>query len=191
MLCMFTGSQRADGLCTVCHRHHDDFAHVVDMVVNGEVMGNVESHHGHIHPIASHIRVADRDNLSHRPDSRVITPRSCQAHNVHSVAHRHIQSLTDSTSRLAPRSSKLAPSGSLSNSGELMVDDDDDNDIDVSGNDLIPPSYDLCPPSYDEAMSMPKPERASHGNSNPLQYEDVSEIDPLYQNIESVSQGVR
>ncbi|XP_060596266.1 uncharacterized protein LOC132750325 [Ruditapes philippinarum] len=146
------GTLGTDGLCTVCHRNHDDFAHVVDIGPNGEI---IESHDSHSHPHhqTSHIRSSDRDIVI-RPDSRTSTPRTRHVHNVNLGAHRHNSPLSDSTSRLAPQ---IRASG-LSSSGELMVDDDDDIDIDVSGNDLIPPSYDLSPPSYDEAVNMPKPE---------------------------------
>ncbi|XP_045166481.2 uncharacterized protein LOC123529939 isoform X2 [Mercenaria mercenaria] len=183
------GSLGSDGLCTVCHRHHDDFAHVVDIGPNGEIMETHDSH-SHPHHQTSHIRSVERDNAVLRSDSRSSTPRSRHVHNVHLGAHRQGQPLTDSTSRLVPPARQQVHHSMLSSSGELMVDDDD-IDMDVSGNDLIPPSYDLSPPSYDEAVNMPKPEEDLQVHTAVSQHQDVSETDPLYQNIESLPRGLR
>lgn len=179
------GSQGSDGLCTVCHRHHDDFAHVVDIGPNGEIM---ETHDSRSHHPTSHIRSAERDNLMLRPDSRGSTPRSRHTHGVLSNAHRQSQPLSGSASRLAPFASQQNHHSGLIGTNELM--DDDDFDIDVSGNDLIPPSYDLSPPSYDEAVNMPKPDEKLHSTAASLRQPDVSETDPLYQNIETFPHGV-
>lgn len=123
-----------------------------------------------------------------RPDSRTSTPRSRHVHNVHLGANRHSRPLSGSTSRLAQQ---VRATG-LSSSGEIIIDDDDDDiDIDVSGNDLIPPSYDLSPPSYDEAVNMPKPDEDIQRPSAASNHHDVSETDPLYQNIDSLPRGVR
>ena len=37
------GSVDADGLCTLCNRHHDDFAHVVDVNQEGSIIETVRS----------------------------------------------------------------------------------------------------------------------------------------------------
>lgn len=42
---LFTGSINADGTCTVCNRHHDDFAHVVDVGHDGNVQETIHSNH--------------------------------------------------------------------------------------------------------------------------------------------------
>lgn len=187
---VFTGTQGTDGLCTVCHRHHDDFAHVVDIGPNGEILETHDSHSHHPHHQTSHIRSTGRDNLMHRPE-RASTPRSRNAFGVLSNVHRNSQPLSGSASRLAPAAGHHTHNvGVTLGSSELMVDDDD-YDIDVSGNDLIPPSYDLSPPSYDEAVNMPKPDENLHLAAVSLHQPDISETDPLYQNIETFPRGVR
>lgn len=192
------GTQGSDGLCTVCHRQHADFAHVVDIGPNGEILDNCSHGTGH-HARHDQPHAADRDGLLHGSDSRSSTPRN-RRQIVHSGAHPGVQGANrhapassqsgtgmGSGSRLWPPQSQSVPSSGLARSGEFDNGDvDDDDDIDLSGNDLIPPSYDLSPPSYDEALKMPKPD--SENTSVAAGYTaDVSETDPLYQNISTLS----
>ena len=70
-------------------------------------------------------------------------------------------------------------------------DIDIDDDIDLSGNDLIPPSYDLVPPSYEEAVGMPTPQAEAVIPVPPARTSHVEESDPLYQNVDSLTSDVR
>lgn len=67
--------------------------------------------------------------------------------------------------------------------------EEEDDDVDLSGNDLIPPSYDLSPPSYDEAVNMPKPESTDLTRST--HQTEPTETDPLYQNIDTFTRDAR
>lgn len=152
-------------------------------------METVNSHRPYGHHRHDGVVMVNRDGAIHVPNSNHSTPRSGVGG--HFGAHRNNQPISGSVSRLVPPNRQSAP---LSSSGEIMLGDDvddDDDDIDVSGNDLIPPSYDLSPPSYDEALNMPKPDTEVHTTMSHRQQNDVSETDPLYQNIDSLSHDVR
>ncbi|KAH3881182.1 uncharacterized protein LOC127879959 [Dreissena polymorpha] len=172
------GSQDASGMCTVCNRHHNDFAHVVDIGPDGQVHNS--SSHG------DRNRDEQRDSQSSNPD--IYTDREGDSHAVPisqasfnysrppaelpvgSHLHRgHIDGVLIASSGLARTSDVLGDFG--------------DEDFDLGGNDLIPPSYDLSPPSYDEAIHMPKPDldTSTEAVEQPLS----EETDPLYQNIET------
>ncbi|KAL4226292.1 hypothetical protein ACF0H5_014275 [Mactra antiquata] len=187
------GSEGEDGLCTVCHRHHDDFAHIVDVGPDGEVMETINSRHSHHRHDG--VLLVNRDGALHVMDSNHSTPHGGAGGQF--GRRRNDQSHSGSASRLQPPNRQSIPINHLSSSGEIMLDEDeDDDDIDVSGNDLIPPSYDLSPPSYDEALNMPKPDSDVHPSLSPgqqLQQQqlDVSETDPLYQNIDSLTHDNR
>jgi len=185
------GSIGADGRCTMCNRHHEDFAHVIDVSADG----NVHTSHSHIGSHGVHRSI---DNLSreHGAESRSNTPISNRLRPHH---HVHITTATlfnfhdrnlhhgHSDSDLAPESQALRNSGNIHHS-DIIGADDDDIDVDVSGNDLIPPSYDLSPPSYDEALTMPTPD--AHVTPTTVRHlHHAEETHPLYQNIESNTAG--
>lgn len=160
-----TGSQSADGRCTVCNRYHEDFAHIVDVNSEGLVQQTVHSGHSGRHD-------ANRNfmDLSYSDDSDSSTPR------------------------LNHRNGPNASSNNRQNQSGSRREDDEDDDVDLSGNDLIPPSYDLSPPSYDEAVNMPKPDMVAVVSGRQRQEttgggyatNDPAETDPLYQNLDGL-----
>lgn len=164
-----------DGRCTVCHRRHENYAHV-SMSPDNQVGGSANtsntchlcnrSHEDFAHFVeingTTHVINDPVDTSSHSHRHR----RSGE----HSHHHHHHNNHQNHDSRHHDSSNLLSVPGDETQS----VSEDDD--LDVSGNDLIPPSYDLSPPSYDEAIHMPKPTlNSSTGNE---------ESDPLYQNID-------
>lgn len=159
-----SGSQDADGTCTICNRHHEDFAHVVDVNRDGVIQETITSSRTTRHD-------TNRNNidLAYSDNSRSTTPQQNRAR----IANGHRNNLTGQGSRLSHNSDE--------------DDEDNDDDVDLSGNDLIPPSYDLSPPPYDEAVNMPKPDTGTTALNGSGQLQELAECDPLYQNINSFS----
>ena len=163
------GRQRADGRCTVCNRSHEDFAHVVDVDSHGTVVDE-PPHCGLCHRSHEDFVHFEELNTSHiqvRGEGQRLLGRS-------GASNVGISTSSRPTSRHITTPGGQGPG--------RRHDIDDEEEIDVSGNDLIPPSYDLCPPSYDEAIDMPTPgERAANTSS-----QQEPEVDPLYQNIDDI-----
>lgn len=140
------GANNPSNTCHLCHRSHEDFAHFVEINGTTRVINDPVDTSGHSH--RHHRRSGEYLHHSHH-------------HHHHNQNHenRHRDS-----------------SNFLSVPGEEGQSVSEDDDLDLSGNDLIPPSYDLSPPSYDEAIHMPKP-GMTRGSCD-------AETDPLYQNVD-------
>ena len=146
------GTSDSDNTCHLCHRSHEDFAHFVEINGTTHVINDPSDtsthNHRHSHP----------NGQSHH-----------HQHHHHQHHHRHHQRQRSHDNR----HQNIIPQSYPGDEGRSLSDDDD---LDLSGNDLIPPSYDLSPPSYDEAIHMPKPNSSTADCSE--------ETDPLYQNID-------
>ncbi|WAR25974.1 hypothetical protein MAR_011678 [Mya arenaria] len=172
------GSVTADGTCTVCNRQHDDFAHVIDIGPDGHVRGT--------HSRASN-RQADTDTLA---DNQTSTPNLQGSRGQHFTHGSHPSNNHRREARLVRHPGDeysdthvaIATTNGSRGSGDIHDVGVDDDEMDISGNDLIPPSYDLSPPSYDEAVNMPMPDHDCSQGAG--QAHGDTEIDPLYQNID-------
>lgn len=176
------GSTDRHGLCTVCHRQHEDFAHVVDIGPDGEI------HNEHsLLPNPHHHNTDDYTFVPAAITRGVQCAKRSRRPRAGAHSNRNMQ-LSSAGTRLATQSNEASEHCvGLMNSSGLFMDDNyvEDEDIDLSGNDLVPPSYDLSPPTYDEAISMPKPD--SDNNEVVNHNADVSETDPLYQNVVTIA----
>lgn len=164
-----------DGRCTVCNRMHENYAHVVSMTPDNQVARSTNPNN------TCHLCNRSHEDFAHFVEingtTRVINDpvdSSCHSHrhrpsgeHLHHQHHHHSQ---NHENRHRDNNNLLSV---LGDEGQSASEDDD---IDLSGNDLIPPSYDLSPPSYDEAIHMPKPSLNAGGCDE--------ETDPLYQNID-------
>ena len=177
--CIQTGSQNSDGRCTVCNRFHEDFAHIVDVNNAGEIQRTVHSGQN----ARQDANRNNIENLSYSDDSNSSSPR----------LNQRLGATSNNSSRNNHSGTRVLP----------HEDYDDEDDVDLSGNDLIPPSYDLSPPSYDEAVNMPKPDSSVSPSGRQQQTSsarprqevinggcttiDPAETDPLYQNIDGLA----
>ena len=169
-----------DGRCTVCNRMHENYAHVVSVNQDNQVIGSTDPDN------TCHLCHRSHEDFAHFVEingtTRVINdPSDTSSHthrhshpNGHSHHHQHRHRHQNHHDNRHHQNNFLR---SFPEVGQSLSDDDDD--IDLSGNDLIPPSYDLSPPSYEEAIHMPKPSSNTGGCSE--------ETDPLYQNVDHSS----